>query len=77
MEGSVVGEYAAVPYFFEITGELLQRREGRLGDIYRVLQSCGGAVVRSCDFAVLRSQSLIFLIRVCLWCNFISVKVKL
>lgn len=33
MEGSVVGEYAAVPYFFEITGELLQRREGRLGDV--------------------------------------------
>jgi hypothetical protein len=41
------------------------------------VQSCGGAVVRSCDFAVLRSQSLIFLIRVCLWRNFISVKVKL
>jgi len=77
MEGSVVGEYAAVPYFFEITGELLQRREGRLGNVYRVVQSCGRAVVRSCDFAVLRSQSLIFLIRVCLWRNFISVKVKL
>ena len=58
MEGSVVGEYAAVPYFFEITGELLQRREGRLGNVYRVVQSCGRAVVRFCGLAVSKSDFL-------------------